>query len=51
MEETDYALKSKKEKVQDQVLGTALRLKQNVTYEKSAVVKVIMVVVLVLKKL
>ena len=41
----------KKEKVQEQVLDTAVRLKQNAAYVKSAVLKVIMVVSLVLKEL
>ena len=50
-EVTDYAVKSKKEKVNEQVLDTAVRLKQSVTYVKSAVLKVIMVVSLVLKEL
>ena len=50
-EVTDYAVKSKKEMVQEQVLDTAIRLKRNVTYVKSAVLKVIMVVSLVLKEL
>ena len=50
-EVTDYAVKSKKEMVQEQVLDTAIRLKQIVTYVKSAVVKVIMVVLVVLREL
>ena len=50
-EVTVYAVKPKKEMVQELVLDTAMRLKQNVTYLKSAVVKVIMVVILVLKEL
>ena len=50
-EVTDYAVKSKKEMVQEQVLDTAIRLKQNVTYVKFAVVKVIMVVLVVLREL
>ena len=43
-EVTVYAVKPKKEMVQEQVLYTAIRLKQNVTYLNSAVAKVIMVV-------
>ena len=50
-EVTDYAVKSKKEMVQEQVLDNAIRLKQNVTYVKSPVVKVIMVVLVVLEEL
>ena len=50
-EVTDYAVKSKKEMVEKQVLDTAIRLKQNVTYVKSVVVKVIMVVLVVLREL
>ena len=50
-EVTDYAVKSKKGKVQEQVLDTAVEVKQNVAYVKAAVVKVIMVVSLILKEL
>ena len=50
-EVTDYAVKSKKEKVQEQVLDTAVEVKQNVACVKAAVVKVIMVVSLILKEL
>ena len=48
---TDYAVKSQKEMVQEQVFDTAVRLKQNVASVKSAVVKMIIVVLLVLKEL
>ena len=50
-EVTDYAVKSKKEMAQEHVLDNAIRLKQIVTYVKSAVVKVIMVVLVVLREL
>ena len=47
----DYAVKSKKKMVQKQALDTAIRLKQNVTYVKAAVVKVVMVVLVVLREM
>ena len=43
-EVTVYAVKPNKEMVQEQVLYTAIRLKQNVTYLNSVVAKMIMVV-------
>ena len=43
MEVTDSAVKSKKEKVQEEVLDTAVRLKAKYDICKAAVVKVFMV--------